>query len=235
MTFVNDAPLPLPGMPDNTPAPPAVQMTSIGQPQPIRIPEHLWRSWLDDPAVVSRFESKRIRHRREQCWPWIGGVPSTGHGSFRAACPPGPSHRGTVPGAFVRLPARIQCHLEVGLVQHRRRGAVPSMRRRRLHQPGTHAVGNQSQQPRRIRTSTTQHRQPTRRRSRTHGSHSRHRRRDPYRDRTERGSRHHRRAHRCVRDDRTPALAPVATQHSMQVKIHFQRERITLQYNAFHR
>ncbi len=147
MTFVNDAPLPLPGIPDNTPAPPALQMTLIGQPQPVRIPEHLWRSWLDDPAVVSRFEPKRYRRRREQCWPWIGGVSSTGHGSFRAASPPEPSRRGTMPGAFVRLPARIRCRLEVGLVQHRRRGAVPSTRLRRLHQPGTHAVGNQSQQP----------------------------------------------------------------------------------------
>lgn len=97
MTFVNDAPSPLPGMPDSTPAPPAFQMTLIGQPQPVRIPERLWRSWLDDPSIVSRFESKRFRRRREQCWPWIGGVSSTGHGSFRAASLPGPSRRGTVP------------------------------------------------------------------------------------------------------------------------------------------
>ena len=97
MTFVNDAPSPLPGMPDNTPAPPAFQMTLIGQPQPLRIPERLWRSWLDDPAVVSRFESKRFRRRRHQCWPWIGGVSSTGHGSYRAASLSRPSRRGTVP------------------------------------------------------------------------------------------------------------------------------------------
>ena len=97
MTFVSDAPSPLPGMPDNTPAPPAFQMTLIGQPQPVRIPERLWRSWLDDPAVVSRFESKRYRLRQHQCWPWVGGVSSTGHGSFRAASLPGPSRRGTVP------------------------------------------------------------------------------------------------------------------------------------------
>ena len=31
------------------------------------------------------------------CWPWIGGVSSTGHGSFRAASLPGQSRRGTVP------------------------------------------------------------------------------------------------------------------------------------------
>lgn len=97
MTFVSDASLPLPGMPDSTPAPPAFQMTLIGQPQPVRIPERLWRSWLDDPAVISRFESKRYLRGREQCWPWIGGVSSTGHGSFRAASLPGPSRRGTVP------------------------------------------------------------------------------------------------------------------------------------------
>lgn len=97
MTFVNDAPSPLPGMPDSAPALRAFQMTLIGQPQPVRIPERLWRSLLDNPAVVSRFESKRFRRRREQCWPWIGGVSSTGHGSFRAASLPGPSRRGTVP------------------------------------------------------------------------------------------------------------------------------------------
>ncbi|MET3953781.1 hypothetical protein ABIE52_000647 [Rhodococcus sp. OAS809] len=96
MTFVNDAPSPLPGMPDNTPGSSAFQMTLIGQPQPVRIPERLWRSWLDDPAVVSRFESKRYR-RRNLCWTWTGGVSSTGHGSFRAASLPGPSRRGTVP------------------------------------------------------------------------------------------------------------------------------------------
>ncbi len=96
MTFVSDASLPLPGMPDSAPALPAFQMTLIGQPQPVRIPERLWRSWLDDAAVVSHFEPKRYR-RRNQCWPWIGGVSSTGHGSFRAASLPGPSRRGTVP------------------------------------------------------------------------------------------------------------------------------------------
>ena len=210
MTFVNDAPSPLPGMPDSAPALRAFQMTLIGQPQPVRIPERLWRSWLDNPAVVSRFESKRFRRRREQCWPWIGGVSSTG-----AWFLPGGESAWAVPprdraGAFVRLPTRRRCHLEVGLVQHRRRGAVPPMRLRRLHQPGTHAVGNQSQQPQRIRAPATQHRQPTRRRSRTRGSHSRHCHRDPYRDRTKRRSRRHRRAHRCGRGCRTSALALVA-------------------------
>ncbi len=31
----------------------------IGQPQPIRIPEWLWRFLLDDPAVVAGFEAKQ--------------------------------------------------------------------------------------------------------------------------------------------------------------------------------
>ena len=97
MTLADDAPPPLPGMPSSAPASPAFQLTLIGQPQPVRIPEHLWRSWLNAPAVVSRFESKRYRRHREQCWPWIGGVSSSGHGSFRAASLPGPSRRGTVP------------------------------------------------------------------------------------------------------------------------------------------
>ena len=85
MTFVNDAPLPLPGMPTSAPALPAFQMTLLGQPQPVRIPERLWRSRLDDPAILSRFKSERYRRGQHQCWPWIGGVSSTRHGSFRAA------------------------------------------------------------------------------------------------------------------------------------------------------
>ncbi|MCZ9635270.1 hypothetical protein [Rhodococcus sp. BH5] len=60
MTFVNDAPAPLPGMPDSTPVSLAFQMALIGQPLPIHIPERLWRSWLGDPAVVSRFEAKLV-------------------------------------------------------------------------------------------------------------------------------------------------------------------------------
>lgn len=111
MAFVNDAPSPLPGMPDTTPAQPAFQMTFVGQPQPVRIPERLWRSWLDDPAVVSRFECKRYRRLRDQCWPWIGGVSSTGNGSFRAASLPGPSRRGTVPAHLFAY------QLEYGVIQ----------------------------------------------------------------------------------------------------------------------
>ncbi|MDV6278798.1 hypothetical protein R3Q06_36140, partial [Rhodococcus erythropolis] len=96
MSF-DDAPLPLPGMPTVMSELPTLQMTLIGQPQPVRIPERLWRSWLDNPAVVARFESKRYRRDQNRCWPWIGGVSSTGHGSFRAASLPGPSRLGTVP------------------------------------------------------------------------------------------------------------------------------------------
>lgn len=97
MSFVSDAPLPLPGMPAARPVPPAFQMTLIGQPQPIRVPERLWRSWLDDPSVVARFEAKRFLRPGNLCTPWLAGVSSTGHGSFRATSLPGPSRRGTVP------------------------------------------------------------------------------------------------------------------------------------------
>ena len=37
------------------------------------------------------------RRADDLCWVWIGGVSSTGHGSFRAASLPGPTRRGTVP------------------------------------------------------------------------------------------------------------------------------------------
>ena len=73
------------------------QLVLIGQPRPIRVPERRWRSWLDDPIVVMRFETKRYKRSNGLCWPWIGAVSSTGHGSFRAASLPGPSRRGTVP------------------------------------------------------------------------------------------------------------------------------------------
>jgi hypothetical protein len=75
----------------------AEQLVLIGQPKPIRVPERRWRSWLDDPLVVARFEAKRYRRADDLCWVWIGGVSSTGHGSFRAASLPGPTRRGTVP------------------------------------------------------------------------------------------------------------------------------------------
>lgn len=65
---------------------------------------------------------------------------STGHGSFRSPSLPGPL------AAFIRLPARIRHHLEVGLVRNRRCGAVISMRLRRLYQPSPPAVENQPQQ-----------------------------------------------------------------------------------------
>jgi hypothetical protein len=76
---------------------PAEQLVLIGQPKPVRVPERRWRSWLDDPDVVARFEAKRYRRADDLCWVWIGGVSSTGHGSFRAASLPGPTRRGTVP------------------------------------------------------------------------------------------------------------------------------------------
>jgi hypothetical protein len=91
-------PLPLAGLAGNVVlASVAEQLVLIGQPRPIRVPERRWRSWLDDPAVVARFEAKRFKRANGLCWNWIGGVSTTGHGSFRAASLPGPSRRGTVP------------------------------------------------------------------------------------------------------------------------------------------
>ena len=73
------------------------QLVLIGQPRPIRVPQKRWQSWLDDPVVVARFEVKRYKRAHGLCWVWIGGVSSTGHGSFRAASLSGPTRRGTVP------------------------------------------------------------------------------------------------------------------------------------------
>lgn len=97
---VRNIPLPLPGLtghPKDSAHTQPEQLALMGQPQPIRVPERLWRSWLNDPLVVARFEAKRYRRGDDQCWIWIGGVSSTGHGSFRAASLPGPTRRGTVP------------------------------------------------------------------------------------------------------------------------------------------
>jgi hypothetical protein len=73
------------------------QLSLLGQPIPVRVPAELWMSWLDDEHVVARFEAKRYTRSPSKCWPWLGAVSSTGHGSFRAASLPGPSRRGTVP------------------------------------------------------------------------------------------------------------------------------------------
>ena len=98
MTTATGTAAALPGMPSPAPTPILEQQLALlGAPQPIRIPEQLWRSWLDDPGVVTRFEAKRYWRGENRCAPWVGGVSSTGHGSFRAANLPGPSRRGTVP------------------------------------------------------------------------------------------------------------------------------------------
>lgn len=73
------------------------QLSLLGDPRPVRTPAALWRVWLTDPATRHRFENKRYRRGPDQCWPWIGAISSTGHGSFRAASLPGLSRRGTVP------------------------------------------------------------------------------------------------------------------------------------------
>ncbi|MET3953613.1 hypothetical protein ABIE52_000479 [Rhodococcus sp. OAS809] len=169
--------------------------------QPVRIPERLWRSWLDDPAVVSRCESKRYR-RREQCWPWIGGVSSTGHGSFRAASLPGLSRRGTVPAHLFAYQPEYGVAL---MAQHRIVDFAGCTN------PAHMQLGTNRSNPWRIQAPATQHRQPTRRRSRARGLHSCHRRRDPDRDRTERKKRRHRRAHRRGRGCRTSTPTLVAT------------------------
>lgn len=82
---------PLPAAPDTQ------QLSLLGDPRPVRTPATLWRIWLTDPATQQRFENKRYRRGPDQCWPWIGAISSTGHGSFRAASLPGLSRRGTVP------------------------------------------------------------------------------------------------------------------------------------------
>lgn len=73
------------------------QLSLLGDPRPVRTPAKLWRIWLTDPTTRQRFEIKRYRRGTDQCWPWIGAISSTGHGSFRAASLPGLSRRGTVP------------------------------------------------------------------------------------------------------------------------------------------
>ncbi|ERB54256.1 ribonucleotide-pyrophosphate reductase subunit beta [Rhodococcus sp. P27] len=122
MSFVSDAPLPLPGMPDSIPALPAFQMTLIGQPEPVRIPERLWRSWLDNPAVVARFESKRYRRQQHQSWPYRWGVLNRAQ-VFPRREPAWavPSQNGA--GTFVRLPARIRYSMLTDLYENELRYA----------------------------------------------------------------------------------------------------------------
>ncbi len=73
------------------------QLTLLGEARPVRIPADLWQRWLTDHRIVERFEAKRYVRDDDACWPWIGAVSSTGHGSYRADSLPGPSRRGTVP------------------------------------------------------------------------------------------------------------------------------------------
>jgi hypothetical protein len=97
MTAITGSPSPLQQFSGAAHSAGAEQLVLIGQPRPIRVPERRWRSWLEDPTVVARFEAKRYRRSDDLCWVWMGGVSSTGHGSFRAASLPGPTRRGTVP------------------------------------------------------------------------------------------------------------------------------------------
>jgi len=88
--------LPLRGLPKAILLDEPEQLALLGQPTAIRVPEQRWRTWLDDPMTVARFEAKRYRRPGNQCWVWMGAVSSTGHGSFRATSLPGPTRRGTV-------------------------------------------------------------------------------------------------------------------------------------------
>jgi hypothetical protein len=61
----------------------AEQLSLLGDPILVRVPADLWRSWLEDPAVVTRFDAKRYFRTETDCWPWLAAVSSTGHGSKR--------------------------------------------------------------------------------------------------------------------------------------------------------
>ncbi|GAX58351.1 HNH endonuclease [Streptomyces olivochromogenes] len=91
--------LPLESLAPRSPAPARTpeQLSLLGHPTPIRLPAELWLTWLTDQTVIARFEAKHYIRSPTRCWPWLGAVSSTGHGSFRAASLPGPSRRGTVP------------------------------------------------------------------------------------------------------------------------------------------
>jgi hypothetical protein len=74
MTAINGTALPIPGLPSAAhPAGGAEQLVLIGEPQPIRVPERRWRSWLDDPVVVARFEAKRYKRADDLCWSGLAG------------------------------------------------------------------------------------------------------------------------------------------------------------------
>ena len=147
MAAIMGIPLPLQRLSSGSHPANAGQLVLIGQPRPIRIPEGRWRSWLDDPEVVARFESKRYKRADDLCWVWMAAVSSTGHGFFRAASLPGPTRRGTVPA-----------HLFAYQLEH---GVIPRLgwssgddavicrpvRFRRVRQPGPHAAWHQRDQP----------------------------------------------------------------------------------------
>jgi len=83
--MVTAAPM-LPGTPASTTGREAAQLALIGQPQPIRVPERLWRSWLDDPTVVARFEAKTYRRPGGRCGSAASRPPGTAP-SVPRACP----------------------------------------------------------------------------------------------------------------------------------------------------
>lgn len=117
------------------------QLVLIGQPRPIRVPQKRWQSWLDDPVVVARFEVKRYKRAHGLCWVWIGGVSSTGHGSFRAASLFRPNQARHRPRTPLRLSTGPWCDPAAGVVRRRGCRDLPPVRFRRLHQPCPHAAG----------------------------------------------------------------------------------------------
>ncbi|QHE72880.1 hypothetical protein GFS60_06529 (plasmid) [Rhodococcus sp. WAY2] len=112
MTTATDPALPPPGMPSPVPVRSLEQLALIGCAATNPCSGTVVAVLARQPTVVARFESKRYRRGESQCAPWIGGVSSTGHGSFRAASLPGPSRRGTVPAhLFARVESPVD---EVG-------------------------------------------------------------------------------------------------------------------------
>lgn len=73
------------------------QLSLLGEERPVRIEAQRWREWIGSRSVVARFMSLHFQLSDAECWPWLGAVSSTGHGSFRAASLEGVSRRGTVP------------------------------------------------------------------------------------------------------------------------------------------
>lgn len=92
-------PLSAVGEPGPAPATDPEQLALIGEPSPVRIPAKLWKVWLADEKIRTRYWNKVYRpSATSACWYFLGGISDTGHASFRAASLPGRTRRGTLPG-----------------------------------------------------------------------------------------------------------------------------------------